>query len=247
MAESNTTKGPQLDRDVLRQLVRKSVKGQKYVSLNNFKFMYVNRQCRSLALQSLAGLREFYLHRLRAKVGGDKMDLFFNFETADSYKCFRILMDFIFELDPHQIKSVKILDVPSEVVKAGQPKFKPRWIVDALRCLQGVEILTFPFDSAFFSHDARPYMDLIFAYKRSLKVLRNIVDANLVPYAMKMNIGAITGCNMRTTMDLRGKELLSFYQRGPMCPQLTEYRHGVPLRLRCNGLDNTFECIKRYA
>lgn len=39
MAESNTTKGPQLDRDVLRQLVRKSVKGQKYVSLNNFKFM----------------------------------------------------------------------------------------------------------------------------------------------------------------------------------------------------------------
>lgn len=65
------------------------------------------------------------------------MDLFFNFETADSYKCFRILMDFIFELDPHQIKSVKILDVPSDVVKAGQPKFKPRWIVDALRCLQG--------------------------------------------------------------------------------------------------------------
>lgn len=110
-------------------------------------------------MHSLAGLRDFYLHRMRAKAGGTKvkfslaaqlatflfqLDLFFNFETMEGYKCFRILFDFIFEMDPCMIKNLKVLDIPSDSVKDGQLKFKPWWIVDVLRRLQGTQLSRWP-------------------------------------------------------------------------------------------------------
>jgi hypothetical protein len=128
---------PTLDRDVLREVARRSIRGQQFVTLNNFKIMYMNRFCRQNALSALKGLRDFYFHRLRAKfISSDKkFQMCFNFEQKDSMDSFQALIDCLLLVDPSVVKSVHILETVPDLPSSHH--FKPQIFVKQLARLKG--------------------------------------------------------------------------------------------------------------